>query len=89
MTFSNEQRVKVIAALENPKYKWRTVLGAARESGVPEEQVQEIIVHTQGLIVQSSVPSNEGEPLFTTRRHLRKYGTPFERLMGAFKNRAV
>lgn len=87
--FTNDQRVKVIAAFENPKFKWRTVHGVARDSGVPDEQVREIIERTQGLIVQSSVPSNDGLPLFTTRRHLRKYGTTFERLMGAFKNRAV
>lgn len=89
MAFTNEERVKVIRALENPKYKWRTVHGVSKESGVSVSHVQEIVDKTQGLVVQSSVPSMDGSSLYTTRRHLRQYGSTIERLLGAFKNRAV
>lgn len=89
MPFSNDDHLKVIQVLENPKYKWRTVRGIARESEMPESKVEEILERTKGLIVQSSVPSTDGSPLFTTRRHLRQHGTAFARLVGAFKNRAV
>lgn len=89
MSYTNDDRVKVIKALENPKYKWRTVRGVAQESGLPEQRVGEIVSRTKGLVVQSSVPSTDGLPLYTTRRHLREKGTTVERLFGAFKNRAI
>jgi len=87
MSFSEQDLDAVIAALENPKYKWRTISGVAKESGVSQETVLEIISQNRDLIVQSSIPSIKGEDLYTTRNHYREFASSAQKIFGALKNR--
>ncbi len=84
---NEELRIKVVEALESDRYKWRTVKGIAKEIGVNEEQVIAVIEQNIDDIVQSSVSSNNGEDLYTTRDHFREYSSAFDKVIGAFKGR--
>jgi hypothetical protein len=87
MSFTEQERDAVIQAFENPAYKWRTVHGVARESGLSQEVVLEIISKNRDIIVQSSIPSVDGEDLYTTRDHYREFASSGQKLLGALKNR--
>ena len=88
MDVSPDVVAKVITELENDRYKWRTVRGVARVTGLQEDVVKAAIKQEPERVIQSTVPSNTGEELFTTRRHFRKHGGSFGKLIGAFKGRA-
>lgn len=83
----DELNEKVIKALEDKKYKWRTPKGIAKQVGVPEEKVLFVIGQNTDKIIQSNVPSVDGSPLFTTRVHFQATSSPFEKIIGAFKGR--
>ncbi len=87
---STNAKTKVIQALENGRYKWRTVDGIASEVKESKTLVVETIkdLGRQGVVVRSSTPSTTGEALFTTRKHYQRTTSVTGRLIAAFKNRA-
>ena len=85
--FSSNQVQLVIKALENPEYRWRTVQGVANETGLPTQTVEAVIRKNHETVVKSSIPSNKGEALYTTRSHFLKRASLGEKLLGAIKNR--
>ena len=84
-----EEEKAIVSAFENPNFKWRTVPGVARELSVTEQTVFHVIDTNKRLFVQSSIPSKQGVPIYTTRRHFRRTSKPIDRVIGAFKNRAI
>ena len=84
---NEELNQKILAALEDNRYKWRTPKGVAAQVGTSEEEVLLMIVNDTDKIVQSSVPSTDGSPLFTTRDHFHETSSPFDKIVGAFKGR--
>lgn len=78
---------QILEALEDSRYKWRTLQGIASQVGVQEPEVLQVISNNSDRIVQSSIPSTDGSPLFTTRQHFREMSSPFEKIVGAFKGR--
>jgi hypothetical protein len=78
---------KVLDALSDQNFKWRTVSGVAEQVGVREEDVLDVISRHPDEVVQASVPSRDGERLFTTRQHFRETGSTFGKMIGAFKSR--
>jgi hypothetical protein len=87
MSFTEQELDAVISALENPNYKWRTVRGIGKESGLSPETVLEILSKRKDIIVQSSIPSMDGEDLYTTREHYREFASAGQKLLGALRNR--
>lgn len=82
------QEIEAITkALEHPKYEWRTIAGAAKDSHVPIERVAAYLLTDPDGIVRSSVPSKDGEDLFTTRTHFAQKASSVRRISSAFKNR--
>jgi hypothetical protein len=88
MSISKNQIKAVLEALENEKFKWRTIDGVIQETGLSTEQVIDALGAASDKIVKSSILSPEGQGLFTTREHFRKKSSTFEKLLGAIKNRA-
>jgi hypothetical protein len=84
---SNEDEKKIDRALENPKYKWRTIRGVAQETGLSPEKIQEYLVSHGDVFVQSSAISTNGERLFSTRSKYRKTTGFLTRVTSALKNR--
>jgi hypothetical protein len=87
MSFTEQELDTVIAAFENPEYKWRTVRGVARESGLTPETILEIISRRKDIIVRSSIPSADGEDLYTTRDHYREFASSGQKILGGITNR--
>lgn len=90
---SKKRKVKnvahvVVNALENPNYKWRTLEGVAKDTGVEPFVVYRVIEKLGGQVVKSSVASIRGDELFTTRRHLRQKESIFSRFAAVLRNRA-
>ena len=78
----------VLNALAKPQFKWRTIAGVAKETGLANELVMQALGEATDRIVRSSVPSSDGQDLYTTREHFRNKASFGERLLGAIKNRA-
>ena len=55
---------KVFAALDGPAYTWRTIPAIARQTGLPEPRVSQILdKYNLKLTRRSEVPSVSGQPL--------------------------
>lgn len=80
-------RLPVISALEDDRWDWRTLVGVARDTGLPEAEVRKIIDESRDVVIRSEVPSVAGEPLFTTPRHWDRKASVGQKLRGAFRNR--
>ncbi|MCP4114090.1 MAG: hypothetical protein GY737_01575 [Desulfobacteraceae bacterium] len=78
---------KVLEALENPNFTWRTVKGISEEAGISPQIVSEIIMSQKDWVVESSVPNTSGEALYTTRTAYMKRVNPIKRFLAALKNR--
>ena len=81
------EQEKVFNALENGKYKWRTIKGVAKELHLSPQVVQSIINRNEEQIVRSSILGENGEVLYTTRRHFKEKSSFTERIKAAFRNR--
>jgi hypothetical protein len=64
----------VAKALEDPKWDWPSVKGIAKDTGLPEERVRELLASSLSVL-RSSVPDKEGRSLYTTRQHYKKRRT--------------
>lgn len=79
---------RVLAALGNDKFKWRTVRGIAKEAEMREDEVRLVLKLKEDEVVQSSIPSTKGEDLFTLRETFASNSSIGTQLLGAFKGRA-
>ncbi|MFA6223844.1 MAG: hypothetical protein WC647_16180 [Desulfomonilaceae bacterium] len=87
MVVDEATRNKVIGALGNPKYKWRTVQGVAKETGIEPEIVESVIENDVDEVIRSSFPGPNQEELFTTRANYEKKASFVERFRSFFTNR--
>ena len=64
VTVTDPDEVKVFMALDGPAYTWRTFGGVARQTGLPEKRVSEILgKYNLTLTRLSEVPSISGQAL--------------------------
>ena len=71
---------KVIQSLRNPEWDYRTISGIAKETGLDEKMVGDILKSRKDLIRESIVRSASGERLFTLSKnvnHLRDFWAAF------------
>ena len=80
----DEKGQKVVSALENPKWDWRTIGGISEETGIEPTQVSSIL-KTLPNVVQTTDKS--GRPLFSTRNHYDKRQNIANRILSAFSDR--
>lgn len=78
---------KIRKTLENPQYKWRTIEGIAKETGYGFITVVSSLSAHPDLVIKSTIPSTNGQDLFTTRDHYRQKSTLWERVEGAITNK--
>lgn len=74
-------------ALENPKYKYRTLKGVSNEAHVSIETVEKAVREHSDEIVFLFRKGQNGEALLTTRTHYKKKASLKEKFMGAVINR--
>lgn len=83
----NDQWELIIRALENPKYKWRTIGGISKETALTPDVIKNELQKHPDLIIKSSIQSINGEDLYTTRAHYRKNSSIVERLNNSIINK--
>ena len=87
----DDPRVRsVMAALEDPRFKWRTVQGLATTTKLSTEEVLAAIATliSGDIGIRSTIPAADGRDLYTTRAHFKSYTPLAQRLAAAFRNRA-
>jgi hypothetical protein len=63
-TVKDPDEIKVFMALDGPEYTWRTIPAIARQTGLSEERVSEILAkYNLTLTRLSKTPSISGKPL--------------------------
>ena len=79
-----------LTALEDPRFQWRTVNGVATDTKLSRGVVLEGLIKliNADVVIRSSVPSERGEGLFTTRDHYKHFASIPDRLSAALRNRA-
>lgn len=80
-------RGRVFDALENKDYKFRTIQGVVKATGLTEPEVVEVLLMAKSDIVTAYRKSSSGESLITTRKHYREKSTLTEKVIGAVINR--
>lgn len=80
----------IVTALEDKRFKWRTIRGVVVDAGLPEKTVVEGLetLRNSGLVIRPSAQSSKGEDLFTTRKHYKQFAPLSERLAAVLRNRA-
>jgi predicted transcriptional regulator len=70
----NETDKKVLQALENKQYKWRTISGISSETQLPKSDIFTSIEHltNEDMIISATRTTSSGEVLYTTKdRYLK------------------
>jgi hypothetical protein len=81
-----EAKERILKAMVESSYRWRTARGIAKDSGVPLPQVLEFLDRSD-LILRARKPNRKGEPLFTTRERYRHEVGLGERILSAITNK--
>jgi hypothetical protein len=68
---------RILDALRDPKWDFRTINGLATELQIPPKRIELVMQKHAGSIRRSLVPDRSGEPLYTMRT---PHMTPQERL---------
>lgn len=76
---------KIIQEFERSEYKWRTIPKIAKNLGVKNEAVLELLLRSDKFI-KSKKPNKNGEQLFTTVNKYKKETSIFFRALSAFSN---
>ena len=78
---------KIKRALENQNYKWRTLEGIAKDTGVSIPTVVSSLSYHGDLVIRSTIPSTTGQDLYTTRNHYLEKSTLWDRFESAVTNK--
>jgi len=81
-----ELRKRVMNALRNPLFKWRSIEGISKETGIRPEKVKEFIDTAKAEIVQSVIPSEHGEKLYTTPDHWQEKASFWDEFRSIIRN---
>ena len=83
----DEEWKEIKKSLENPNYKWRTIDGVAKATGLDSVTVVSSLSNYSDIIVKSSIPSKDGKDLYTTRDHYEETSSTFSLFISSLKNR--
>lgn len=85
-----ESQEKLLKALEDNRYKWRTIEGITTQTELSADEVEKLLYHLikKEVVIRSELPSVKGQELFTTRNHFKRTTPLSKRLGAAFRNRA-
>ena len=84
---SHDLKGRVIAALENPKYDWRTVGGVASEVSASKDDVAAVLSTMPDIVVRAT--DDNGRVIFTTREHYERTHGLGDRLLSALADKVI
>jgi hypothetical protein len=76
---TNPAEVQIFEALEDPQWQWRSIGALSRVSGLPESEVRSVLYKYPSLVRKSSVPSADGQDLFTLQQRYYENKNPFDK----------
>ena len=76
---------RIMGALEDARWDWRTVDGISRDTGIPPDEVRGFLARSGGTVVRSVARDRRGRALFTTRKRYRKSHSLIERLLDHYR----
>jgi hypothetical protein len=82
-----DAKVKVFAALADSHYKFRTIRGISKATGLSEDAIVTVISQESKKVVVSSRKSTTGESLFTSRDRYEKSASFGDKIFGVIFNR--
>lgn len=77
----------VMEALEDERYRWRTVGGISRQTGLTPKEVLAVLEASPDQVVRARAVAPDGAALFTTREHYQRNAGFGPRLLAALRNR--
>ena len=77
---------QIMAALEDPRWDWRTLDGISRETGIPPEEIRGFLSHSGRMVVRSVARDRQGRALFTSRKRYRESHSLMERLLDHYRS---
>lgn len=85
-TVTSSEYKKVLQALNDERYKYRTIAGIVKSTGLTRVMIKkEISEHGEDIVVLSR-RNQKRERLYTTRNHYQSTASFKERVLGAFIN---
>jgi hypothetical protein len=76
----------VLRALRNPKYKWRSIDGIARETRLSRDRIEDILAEEKSIVLRSSLPDRKGRALFTTVDHYKAHSSIISKVWSALSD---
>ena len=55
---------RIMSALEDPQWNWRTVDGIRRETGIPPDEIRRFLLRSGRIVVRSVVRDRQGRDLY-------------------------
>ena len=87
---SASDRRKIVEALENDHYVWRTVDGIVKDTGLTRVTVENAVQWDDEIdAIVASYPDNKGRTLYTTRRHYQEKRPFGWRVLGAIAGKTA
>ena len=87
--FESKLWPRIKQLLEDGHYKWRTLRGISKESGISVEEVKKALGIHSDMVIKSSIPAETGEELYTTREHFRRHQSAFVKLTSSLFSRVT
>ena len=76
---------RIVSALSDVRYEWRTTDGVSRDTGVAADDVLQFIEARPDLFIRSRIPDKNGNALFATREHYRATHNVLERFADVYR----
>jgi hypothetical protein len=87
---SPSDRAKIVEALENDRYVWRTIDGIVKDTGLPRLTVENAVQWDDEIdAIVASYPDDKGRTLYTTRRHYQDKRPFGWRVLGAIAGKTA
>lgn len=67
-------RVKILKALENPKWRYRTASGIAKETHLKVTDVEEVLKNNSAVVRVSLAKATDGSRLFASKKKVSAVG---------------
>ena len=81
-----EAHDRIVQAIGSSKYQWRTPRGIAKDSGLPLQEVLDVLKRSD-VFVRARKGNAEGEPLYTTKERYKSEASLLQRALSALTNR--
>jgi hypothetical protein len=83
----NDPTRKIIFALENPAFTWRTIEGVSRDTEIPPEEVSNVLENLgeSGQVIETT--RKDFGIIYTTRKHYTETEPVFNRILSVLSGR--